>query len=146
MSVLQILNFLAYLKMLFGYSWIFVTAAFSSKSFSSRCLSHNCFSSITNCDLISGAGFEDFTSFNIFLMMIFLSWSNPETLLFYYLFSWNKHFSLIVSIATYRYKFIGVPQNVVGQSLVLRDSFSFGQFDLLKTKISIRVDGGGGGG
>ena len=67
-SVLQILNFLVYLKMLFGSSWIFVSAAFSSKSFSSRC-----FSNITNCGLISGAGFEDFTSFNIFLIMIFLS-------------------------------------------------------------------------
>ena len=40
------------------------------------------------------------------------------------------------------YTFAGVPQNVVGQSIVLRDSLSFGQFDLLKSKISIRVDGG----
>ena len=46
----------------FGSSWIFVTAAFSSKCFSSRWLSHNNFSSITKCDLISGAGFEDFRS------------------------------------------------------------------------------------
>ena len=50
---------------------IFVTAAFSSKCFSLRWLSHNCFSSITICDLISGAGFEDFTSFNIFFFIIF---------------------------------------------------------------------------
>ena len=44
------------------------------------------------------------------------------------------------------YTFAGVPQNVVGQSIVLRDSLSFGQFDLLgvKSNISIRVDGGGG--
>ena len=27
------------------------------------------------------------------------------------------------------YTFAGVPQNVVGQSIVLRDSLSFGQFD-----------------
>ena len=52
------------------------------------------------------------------------------------------HFSLIVSIATSMYTFAGVPQNVVGQSIVFRDSLSFGQFDLLKSKISIRVDGG----
>ena len=44
------------------------------------------------------------------------------------------------------YTFAGVPQNVVCQSIVLGDSLSFGQFDLLKSKISIRVDGGGGGG
>ena len=50
----------------------------------------------------------------------------------------------MVSIATSRYKFTGVPQNVVGQSIVLRDSLSLGQFDLLKSKILIRVDGGGG--
>ena len=50
------------------------------------------------------------------------------------------HFSLIVSIARSMYKFSGVPQNVVGQSIVFRDSLSFGQ---LKSKISIRVDGGG---
>ena len=53
------------------------------------------------------------------------------------------HFSLIVSIATSRYTFTGIPQNVVGQSIVLKDSLSFGQFDLLKSKISIQVDGGG---
>ena len=52
------------------------------------------------------------------------------------------HFSLIVSIATSRYKFAGIPQNVVGQSIVLRDSLSFGQFDLLNSKILIRVDWG----
>ena len=52
------------------------------------------------------------------------------------------HFSLIVSIATYMYKYAGVPQNVVGQSIVLSDSLSLGQFDLLKSKIAIRVDGG----
>ena len=52
------------------------------------------------------------------------------------------HFSLIVSIATSMYTFAGVPQNEVGQSIVLRDSLSFGQFDLLKSKISIWVDGG----
>ena len=46
-----------------------VTAAFSSKRFSSRWLSHNCFSSITRCDLIRGAGFEDFTIFNLFLII-----------------------------------------------------------------------------
>ena len=40
------------------------------------------------------------------------------------------------------YTFAGVPQNVVSQSIVLRDSLSFGHFDLLKSKISIRVDGG----
>ena len=50
---------------------------------------------------------------------------------------------LMVSIVTSRYKFTDVPQNVVGQSIVLRDSLSFGQFDLLKSKISIRGDGGG---
>ena len=43
------------------------------KSFSSRWLSHNCFSNITNCDSMNGAGFEDFTSFSLFLIMIFLS-------------------------------------------------------------------------
>ena len=47
---------------------------------------------------------------------------------------------LIVSIATSRYKFTDVPQNVVDQSIVLRDSLSFGQFDLLKSKISLRID------
>ena len=52
------------------------------------------------------------------------------------------HFSLIVSIATSMYKLAGVPQNVVCQSIVIRDSLSFGQFDLLKSKISIWVDGG----
>ena len=51
------------------------------------------------------------------------------------------HFSLIVSFATSRYKFTDVPQNILGQSIVLKDSLSFGQFDLLKSKISIRVDG-----
>ena len=51
------------------------------------------------------------------------------------------HFSLIVSIVTSMYTFAGVPQNVVGQSIVLRYSFSFGQFDLLKAKI--QFDGGG---
>ena len=40
------------------------------------------------------------------------------------------------------YTFAGVPQNVVGQSIVLRDSLRFGQFDLLKSKISICVGGG----
>ena len=70
-----------------------------------------------------------------------------ETLhfLIFYLKTNIVHFSLIVSIATSWYKFTGVSQNVVGQSIVLRDSLSFGQFDLLKSKISIRVDGGGGG-
>ena len=64
-------------------------------------------------------------------------------LTFFALFLWNiVHFSLIVSIATSMYTFAGVPQNVVGQSIVLRDSLSFGQFDLLKSKISIQVDGG----
>ena len=52
------------------------------------------------------------------------------------------HFSLIVPIATSMHTFAGVPHNVVGQSIVLRDSLNFGQFDLLKSKISIRVDGG----
>ena len=47
-----------------------------------------------------------------------------------------------MSIATSRFEFTGVPHNVVGQSIVLRDSLSFSQFDLLKSKISIRVDGG----
>ena len=69
MPVLQILNLLAYVKTE-EVVWIFLDF---SKRFSSRWLSHNCFSSITNCDLISGAGFEDFTSFNLFLIMIFLS-------------------------------------------------------------------------
>ena len=41
------------------------------------------------------------------------------------------HFSLIVSIATSRYEFTDVPQNLVGQSI---DSLSFGQFDLLKVQ------------
>ena len=52
------------------------------------------------------------------------------------------YFSLIVSIVTSMYKFTSVPQHVVGQSIVLRDSLSFGQFDLLKSKISTRVDVG----
>ena len=45
-----------------------------------------------------------------------------------------------MSIATSRYKFTGVSQNVVGQSIVLRDSLSYGQFDLLKSKISVQSD------
>ena len=76
--------------------------------------------------------------------MILLSRGNLKTLRFLLCFCGTNivHFSLIVSIATSRYKFTGVPQNVVGQSIVLRESLSFGQFDLLKSKISIRVDGG----
>ena len=56
-----------------------------------------------------------------------------ETLLFLLCFCGTNivHFSLIVSIATSMYTFAGVPQNVVGQSIVLRDSLSFGQFDLV---------------
>ena len=70
----------------------------------------------------------------------------PQNLTFLLCFGGTNiiHFSLIVSIATSRYKFTGVPQNVVSQSIVLRDSLSFDQFDLLKSKISIQVDGGGG--
>ena len=68
----------------------------------------------------------------------------PESLLVLLCFGGTNiiHFLLIVFIATSRYKFTGVSQNVVGRSIVLRDSLSFGQFDLLKSKISIRVDGG----
>ena len=47
------------------------------------------------------------------------------------------HFSLIVSIATSRYEFTDVPQNLVGQSI---DSLSFGQFDLLKSKIYVLIN------
>ena len=55
---------------------------------------------------------------------------------------WNKYSTFLTdsAIATSGYKFTGVPLNVVGQSIVLRDSLSFGQ---LKFKISIQVDGGG---
>ena len=46
---------------------------------------------------------------------------------FLYIYGTNiVHFSLIVSIATSMYTFTGVPQNVVGKSIVLRDSPSFG--------------------
>ena len=77
--------------------------------------------------------------------MIFLSFMVKHgnlTFLFCFCGTSIVHFSLIVSIATLMYKFTGVPQNVVGQSIVLSDSLSFGQFDLLKSKISIQVDGG----
>ena len=56
----------------------------------------------------------------------------------------HSTFSLIDSIATCRYNFTDVPRKEVGQSIVLRDSLSLGQFALLKSSVSIRVDGGGG--
>ena len=70
--------------------------------------------SFTNIKLLGVSGFEDFTIFNLFLIMIFLfSFCFCETNI--------VHFSLIVSIATYMYTFAGVPQNVERQSIVLRD-------------------------
>ena len=44
--------------------------------------------------------------------------------------------------ATCRYNFTDVPWKEVGQSIVLRDSLSLGQFALLKSSVSIWVDGG----
>ena len=51
--------------------WIIVDFCYRSillKTFLIKVAITNCFSSITKC------GFEDFTRFNIFLIMIFLSW------------------------------------------------------------------------
>ena len=76
--------------------------------------------------------------------MIFLSWWNLEILFLLLCFggTYIVHFSLIVSSATCRYNFTDVPRKEVSQSIVLRDSLSLGQFALLKSSVSIRVDGG----
>ena len=59
---------------------------------------------------------------------------------------WNIHstFFTNISIATCRYNFTDVPWKEVGQSIVLRDSLSLGQFALLKSSVPIQVNGGGG--